>query len=244
MDARGKAVLREGRKIVLGLEPGVDSQPSAAPPHPAALVQQIADGVLLVHPSKAQISTRHIQMQICNVQRGLRLLIGAEGQWCDEADERLKSWSLCAERKKNRNDTPSPSPGALEDASSSKRLALEDASSSKLLALEDAKPTTIVPEPSSAAASSTGAVEHEEGNRGSNALDKGKPTSATPEKSCELVSPVGEVEDEGRSGSNGADSSNEPSTPSSSSSATRFRATIQRSMSALNEISDIVRWAY
>lgn len=123
MDVRGKTVLKEGRKIVLELEPGVDPQPSATPPHPDALVQQIADGVLLVHPSKAQISTRRIQMQICNIQRGLRLLIGAEGQRSDEADERLKSWFLRAQRKKNRAGTPSPSPGALD---------LKDASSSKL----------------------------------------------------------------------------------------------------------------
>ena len=58
MDVRGKAILKDGRKIVLELEPGVAPQPSTTPPHPDALVQEIADGKLLVHPSKAQITVR------------------------------------------------------------------------------------------------------------------------------------------------------------------------------------------
>lgn len=244
MDVRGKALLKDGRKIVLELEPGVAPQPSTSPPHPDALVQEIADGKLLVHPSKAQISVRRIQMQICNIQRGLRLLIGAEGQWSNEADERLKSWLLRAERKKTRTDTPSPSPCALEDAS--RRLALEYPSSSTPLALEDVKP-----ENSSVENHATNALDDDNptaiicenssvDNHGANVLDDDKPASAMPANSS-VESPTGEVEAaEDHHGSNGADSSDDSSTSSSSSSATRLRATIQRSVSALQEIHDMV----
>ncbi|CAL1160586.1 unnamed protein product, partial [Cladocopium goreaui] len=257
MDVRGKAILKDGRKIVLELEPGVAPQPSTTPPHPDALVQEIADGKLLVHPSKAQITVRRIQMQICNIQRGLRLLIGAEGQWSNEADERLKSWFLRAERKKNRTDTPSPSPSALEDASSSGRLALEDPSSSTPLALENVKP-----ENSSVENHATNALDDDNptaiicedsyvDNHGANVLDDDKPAVESPTGEVEadvlddakpaVESPTGEVEAaEDHHSSNGADSSDASSTSSSSSSATRLRATIQRSVSALQEIHDIV----
>ena len=257
MDVRGKAILKDGRKIVLELEPGVAPQPSTTPPHPDALVQEIADGKLLVHPSKAQITVRRIQMQICNIQRGLRLLIGAEGQWSNEADERLKSWFLRAERKKNCTDTPSPSPSALEDASSSRRLALEDPSSSTPLALENVKP-----ENSSVENHATNALDDDNptaiicedsyvDNHGANVLDDDKPAVESPTGEVEadvlddakpaVESPTGEVEAaEDHHSSNGADSSDASSTSSSSSSATRLRATIQRSVSALQEIHDIV----
>ena len=87
-------------------------------------------------------------------------------------------------------------------------------------ALDDDNPTAIICEDSYV------------DNHGANVLDDDKPA---------VESPTGEVEAaEDHHSSNGADSSDASSTSSSSSSATRLRATIQRSVSALQEIHDIV----
>ena len=88
-------------------------------------------------------------------------------------------------------------------------------------------------------------------NHGANVLDDDKPAVESPTGEVEadvlddakpaVESPTGEVEAaEDHHSSNGADSSDASSTSSSSSSATRLRATIQRSVSALQEIHDIV----
>ena len=56
-------------------------------------------------------------MQICNIQRGCHLIIGAAGQWNAEAHEKLLQWLLKAEQKRSRTETPSPSSiPALQDA--------------------------------------------------------------------------------------------------------------------------------
>ena len=118
MDLKGKATLQSGNKVVLQLElASSSSAPPSSPPQPERLLRQIEDGDVLVHPTKAQISARRTQMQICNIQRGCHLIIGAAGQWNAEAHEKLLQWLLKAEQKRSRTETPSPSSiPALQDA--------------------------------------------------------------------------------------------------------------------------------
>jgi hypothetical protein len=64
MDVRGRAILMPGKKMVLELEPQANAgQQPGTPPEPEVVIRQIADGTLLVHPSKATITARRIQMQ-------------------------------------------------------------------------------------------------------------------------------------------------------------------------------------
>ena len=122
MDVRGKALLKPGNKVVLELEvPNAEPgrQPQHSPPEPGHILQQIADGVLAVHPSKSNITCRRIQMQVYNIQKTFHL---ATDQWSSQANERFLSWLLKAEQKRARATSPSPS--ALEDKQP--LLALED----------------------------------------------------------------------------------------------------------------------
>ena len=125
MDVRGRAILMPGKKMVLELEPQANAgQQPDTPPEPEVVIRQIADGTLLVHPSKATITARRIQMQICNIQRGFQLVVGANGGWTgSEAQAKLLQWLLKSEQKRARTASASRSPcPALED----QRLALED----------------------------------------------------------------------------------------------------------------------
>ena len=124
MDVRGRAILMPGKKMVLELEPQANAgQQPDTPPEPEVVIRQIADGTLLVHPSKATITARRIQMQICNIQRGFQLVVGANGGWTGEAQAKLLQWLLKSEQKRARTASASRSPcPALEDH----RLALED----------------------------------------------------------------------------------------------------------------------
>jgi hypothetical protein len=124
MDVRGRAILMPGKKMVLELEPQANAgQQPGTPPEPEVVIRQIADGTLLVHPSKATITARRIQMQICNIQRGFQLVVGANGGWTGEAQAKLLQWLLKSEQKRARTASASRSPcPALED----QRLALED----------------------------------------------------------------------------------------------------------------------
>ena len=124
MDVRGRAILMPGKKMVLELEPQANAgQQPATPPEAEVVIRQIADGTLLVHPSKATITARRIQMQICNIQRGFQLAVGANGGWTGEAQAKLLQWLLKSEQKRARTASASRSPcPALED----QRLALED----------------------------------------------------------------------------------------------------------------------
>ena len=143
MDVRGRAILMPGKKMVLELEPQANAgQQPDTPPEPEVVIRQIADGTLLVHPSKATITARRIQMQICNIQRGFQLVVGANGGWTGEAQAKLLQWLLKSEQKRARTASASRSPcPALED----QRLALEDKKpdeqpQDQRLALEDKKP--------------------------------------------------------------------------------------------------------
>ena len=143
MDVRGRAILMPGKKMVLELEPQANAgQQPGTPSEPEVVIRQIADGTLLVHPSKATITARRIQMQICNIQRGFQLVVGANGGWTGEAQAKLLQWLLKSEQKRARTASASRSPcPALED----QRLALEDKKpdeqpQDQRLALEDKKP--------------------------------------------------------------------------------------------------------
>ena len=124
MDVRGRAILMPGKKMVLELEPQANAgQQPGTPSEPEVVIRQIADGTLLVHPSKATITARRIQMQICNIQRGFQLVVGANGGWTGEAQAKLLQWLLKFEQKRARTASASRSPcPGLED----QRLALED----------------------------------------------------------------------------------------------------------------------
>ena len=126
MDVRGRAVLMPGNNVVLALEPQAhaEQQPDGPPPSPEVVIQQIADGTVQVHPSKATITAGRIQMQICNIQRGSQLVIGANGGWDADAHSKLLQWLMKSEQKRQRT-SPSPCP-ALEDQKQQKQLALED----------------------------------------------------------------------------------------------------------------------
>eukprot|EP00438_Fugacium_kawagutii_P029442 Skav210024 [mRNA] locus=scaffold1212:269184:269924:+ [translate_table: standard] len=135
----------------LELEPDKPAGPRRTPPEPEAIRQQISDGTLAVHPSKADVPPRRLQMQICNIQRGFHLVIGAQGDWNQEAHNKLLQWLLKPEQKRART-SPSPSPAALEDK---KPLALEDvkvpipsssASGSNDTPIENAENPSVIPD--------------------------------------------------------------------------------------------------
>ena len=115
-----------GNKVVLALDPqaSAEQQPDGPHPTPEVVIQQIADGTVHFHPSKATITARRIQMQICNIQRGFQLVIGANGGWNADAHSKLLQWLMKSEHKRQRT-SPSPCP-ALEDQKQQKQLALED----------------------------------------------------------------------------------------------------------------------
>ena len=100
---------------------------------------KLLSGRLQMAPS---ITARRIQMQICNIQRGFQLVVGANGGWTGEAQAKLLQWLLKSEQKRARTATASRSPcPALEDH----RLALEDKKpdeqpQDQRLTLEDKKP--------------------------------------------------------------------------------------------------------
>ncbi|CAL1162656.1 unnamed protein product, partial [Cladocopium goreaui] len=100
------------KKIVLELEPQANAgQQPGTPSEPEVVIRQIADGTLLVHPSKATITARRIQMQICNIQRGFQLVVGANGGWTgSEAQAKLLQWLLKFEQKRARTASASRSP--------------------------------------------------------------------------------------------------------------------------------------
>ena len=162
MDVRGRAVLMPGNKVVLQLEPQRHAgQQPGTPPVPEVVIQQIADGTLLVHPTKATITARRIQMQICNIQRGFRLAVGANGGWTGDAQTKFLQWLLKSEQKRARTaSSPSPCP------------ALEDEKAQKMLALEDKKDVESLPGPVPAMASSgPAALNVEDQDRGEHLPD-------------------------------------------------------------------------
>lgn len=96
-------------KALLELQPEAVGGPVSTPPEPEDIIKQIADRTLVVHPSKATtLSARRMQMQICNIQRHLRLQAGAAGQWSTQAHEKLTQWLLKSEQKRARGETLSP----------------------------------------------------------------------------------------------------------------------------------------
>ena len=113
MEVRGKAVMKPGQKVILELQPETVGRPVSTPPEPKDVIQQIADGTLLVHPSKVGLSARRVQMQIGNIQRTLGLQAGADGEWTTQAHEKLTQWLLKSERKRSRGETPSPHTSVL-----------------------------------------------------------------------------------------------------------------------------------
>eukprot|EP00438_Fugacium_kawagutii_P015955 Skav228855 [mRNA] locus=scaffold1718:207866:208597:+ [translate_table: standard] len=120
MNVHGTAVLTPGCKMVIALEPAASSTaPPAytAPPQPAHLLQQMANGTVPAHPSKKGLDQRRLQMQINNVQHRLNLAPGASGQWNASATEQLYFWLLKPTSKRTRADTPSPSPAMIMDGS-------------------------------------------------------------------------------------------------------------------------------
>ncbi|CAE7254735.1 unnamed protein product [Symbiodinium sp. CCMP2592] len=79
-----------GGKFTLDLGvSAADSTPDREPPAAKTLHQQLQDGSLPAHPSKAAMTVRNLQTQIANIKRSVGL---GSNSWSDEAEEALKTW--------------------------------------------------------------------------------------------------------------------------------------------------------
>lgn len=66
MDLCGKALLKHGNKVVLELEvPNAeDDQQRQQPQQPEQILRKIADGSLVVNPSKSNMTSRRVEIQV------------------------------------------------------------------------------------------------------------------------------------------------------------------------------------
>ena len=83
------------------------------PPTAQDIMNKIATGQLLVHPSKAALTKEQISAQLCNIQRALCFGTGAAGRWSPEADVRLSEWLVAAKRQRRDAGPPMLALGAL-----------------------------------------------------------------------------------------------------------------------------------
>ena len=112
---------------------GAGAAPAAAAPAPPSpqvcssrpkakvVKEKIDSGEYEVHPGRAGMDVHKINVQLCNIQRDLRLQSGVHGQWTREAQERLLAF-LRASPKAPRAGAralavpaPPPAPLAVED---------------------------------------------------------------------------------------------------------------------------------
>ena len=84
---QGQARIEYTGTITLRIQPDVPL--SMAPPTPERLLEQIANGTLPVHATKRALTKKALQVQIANIQRGLRL---NRGSWSDTAQQKLEAW--------------------------------------------------------------------------------------------------------------------------------------------------------
>ena len=123
MNVCGTALVKGGHKMVLELAPASTAEPSFnTPPQPVNLMSQIQDGLLDAHPSKCDLTSRQVQMQINNIQHRFNLIPGAAGQWHSQAMAQLCSWLL----KPATNESPSPRMILDEPKEDTAPLALPD----------------------------------------------------------------------------------------------------------------------
>ena len=81
------------------VQPGpVQPGPVMHPPSALQVLQQILDGTIHVHPSKANVTKSQIVTQICNIQRGNMLHTGPNGGWSVQANAALYAWLTAAKR--------------------------------------------------------------------------------------------------------------------------------------------------
>ena len=104
MDFRGRAILQSGQKVVMELVPAPEAPLYTPPPSADEVVQRINSGALVVHPSKAGLNVRRVQMQMCNIQRKHHLAPGMLGQWLQVYEDDLQAWLLKPERKVSKQD--------------------------------------------------------------------------------------------------------------------------------------------
>ena len=91
MQVRGHVAVASGGAVLMRLEP---ARPTERPPTSKQVWGAIRDGTLAHHSSKAGVTRTEISAQICNIQRGLYLGRGADGEWNSAAQDRLEGWLL------------------------------------------------------------------------------------------------------------------------------------------------------
>jgi hypothetical protein len=98
----GSATISASGNVQLTLQPTASPQPAQfhAVPTAASVLQDIADGVVTMHPSRSPMTSAILIPQMNNVQRGLRLASGLKGEWNAEATRRLHSWLAAAKRQR------------------------------------------------------------------------------------------------------------------------------------------------
>ena len=240
MDVRGKALLKPGNKVVLELEvPNAEPgrQPQHSPPEPGHILQQIADGVLAVHPSKSNITCRRIQMQVYNIQKTFHL---ATDQWSSQANERFLSWLLKAEQKRAR--ATSPSPPALEDKQP--LLALEDDKSALAPSEGNARTSSDVvdhalkPEDANPSSGHKGYVAFEAVDRVLNPEDAAPSSGHKGAAASEAVDHVLNPEDAVHNADTDSSSSSSSSTSSPGRKLRKARNTMSKAADALSDIQE------
>lgn len=102
---QGQAEFAQGGTITLRLQPDVPL--TEAPPSVERIAEKIASGEYVAHESKANMVEkalrRAIQVQLANIQRGLRL---AKHEWSDVAQQRLLAWLAKPVRKASTDHLP------------------------------------------------------------------------------------------------------------------------------------------
>lgn len=127
MNVCGAALVKGGHKMVLELAPASTAEPSfTTPPQSVNLMSQVQDGLLDAHPSKCDLTSRQVQMQVNNTQHRFNLIPGAAGQWHSQAMAQLCSWLLKPATERGRPESPSPRMILDEPKEDTAPLALPD----------------------------------------------------------------------------------------------------------------------
>ena len=94
MQVQGRVHMQGGvAYLALAAAPAVMPRPSAD-----EVFLMVSRGELCVHASKANITKREMNTQLCNVQRELKLRTGVNGQWSQQAWDKLTNWLMQVKR--------------------------------------------------------------------------------------------------------------------------------------------------
>ena len=131
MFVQGVVNLNRDGTAQLTLQPARCGQQAGGPqeafvrrPTSKTILDQIRNGEILVHASRAQVSPKELTQMMNNIQRALRLLPGVDGQWNQSAWDRLRATLFKPREMRGRTaplmalPAPAPAPALVDDGAS------------------------------------------------------------------------------------------------------------------------------